>query len=624
MPLWVRVRVRVGFLNLRTYRPLSCGKNKCKIKEKETTKERWDEGTVAEFHVSWNEKRKRRKKGERGRGEEGRRGGGEELETERNSRGKRKRFSLPALLHSSLHSSDGDVPPCLRALWDVIGWNHNRNSGDLVVPSVMFANYGWVWLLLSLLWNSCGAEDGSCRIAIHLAPIIAGYDNEDVIQAVVESSNDWIAARNKFRSSYLQSDESTACIRSQPAFFDAVNDGDLVLSVVLGDDYSDLQEGSNFPRDILTNIVPVMNNLLASSSGRSVSIFFLAPESGPIAGIVETLGNFLCDQVGTSCRSLHVTLGPLMAFTNMCISDVLVLVGHHDMSLYAAALCTNLMILTFPSTSYLQTVFPNVVQTSSQCSSFPCTTSEENENSQRSDSAVSTEGHGNDVSLGGNSEATQDFTIDRFKKIKIVTGENGIEMPTSIDLETCRGGQILEPTKDQSERGAEACQYLRTNVDYQSFSSDFDVIRKAADICEEEFSKGNQMASRLYKGYRSAQACVIFLTRRLLQHASHSLPPGVLKEIGILDTLDSSDKGHSWMTQIQDNLKQESSDRRCESNWMWDLGQYEFSYFSQGGQDGVLQRIFENIGLFLSILFPTHYTNLHKYEYKIDVAYAFV
>lgn len=35
----------------------------------------------------------------------------------------------------------------------------------------------------------------------------------------------------------------------------------------------------------------------------------------------------------------------------------------------------------------------------------------------------------------------------------------------------------------------------------------------------------------------------------------------------------------------------------CSSNWMWNLQNDEFSYFSQSGQDGVLQTILLNIGM---------------------------
>lgn len=181
---------------------------------------------------------------------------------------------------------------------------------------------------------------------------------------------------------------------------------------------------------------------------------------------------------------------------------------------------------------------------------------------------------------------------------------------------TCRNGDILEPTADQIEAGHSSCRYEGAAT--ENMNNDFDIMRKAIDICEVpssltfgvsteaqvcfnsvhlpffslqvEFALGSHANRRLLNSFRTAESCVarmmkaihdqlrdpngLYNASRDRRHPSIDLSRSVATYLSALSTIEINDKHDDHMNEdIVSYYRRYNSS--CEPNWMWNLSQEE-------------------------------------------------
>ena len=196
------------------------------------------------------------------------------------------------------------------------------------------------------------------------------------------------------------------------------------------------------------------------------------------------------------------------------------------------------------------------------------------------------------------------YTIDSLEIALQLAEVRNIKLPLDRLFPTCRGSLKLE---DQEA----PCQYMKIML--ENINNEFDLIRKASELCENEFSMGNSDNSRLLNGFKTPLGCVNYLVSffsngyknqvySFEERIKLSTPfIDLSKEVGIShNTLLSLKLNHDFDSYMNANhliSYYQSNGPSCEKNWMWDLDGFERSVHSQGGQDGVLEKIFSVIGI---------------------------
>ena len=452
-------------------------------------------------------------------------------------------------------------------------------------------------LLQGLLLFPIAYGGNVCKVAPKLAPVIAAYGTEELLDALKQKSESWKATRDKFRASYLQSnggEEATKCL--SPMVYSAVDDGDLIVAVSMyndNDDEEEMKNAAEFERKSLMGIAESTYRMienLRSSSDRSVSVFVLS--SHEMEGAFD---DHLCGAI-VDCRVNYLIQGPINAFVTMCASDLLVMTAHGEMAMYAAALCSNHAILAPSSLAYVD-VFSNRVFADT-VHLHAISKNEKNQIDRDEIFDRKTE----QTTYWMDSRA-DNYTIDILTHQQKTALQRSLLLMNTWDLPTCRDNEVLEPKEKDLKEGKASCSFRPTKVDLDKMKNDFDILRWASDICEAEFHEGNEANRRLFSGYRTASACVTMLYKRVVMllrgsvNSFEELRDQGRFDVRIPDQSKTIIKKDFDEYMYSDTMKYQSKyNVKCESNWMYDLTSFEQRVQSQGGQDGVLGRIFEVIG----------------------------
>ena len=138
-------------------------------------------------------------------------------------------------------------------------------------------------------------EEEVCKIDRFIAPTIATYDVEEILYAVIQSSEEWIDIRNSFRLSYLHDHyEIGLCLeKGESTYQTAVSNGDLIVTILLQPEIYE-NEHMYILTDAAMTVRSTIDNMAASFSDRPVSVFVLGPPNmnhPPFDFYVELLGN---------------------------------------------------------------------------------------------------------------------------------------------------------------------------------------------------------------------------------------------------------------------------------------------------------------------------------------------
>lgn len=419
---------------------------------------------------------------------------------------------------------------------------------------------------------------GNCQVATKLAPVIAAYGAEDLLEALAQQSETWKVTRDKFRASYLQSnnaEEVTKCL--SPVMHTAVDDGDLVVAISLYNDNDDVQEQRNadeFARKSLVGIAESTQRMiqnLRSSSDRPVSVFVLSSRE-----MDKIFDNQLCGSIG-DCKVNYLVQGPLNAFVTMCASDLLVMTAHSDMAMYTAALCSNHAVLAPSSLAYVD-VFPNRVFADTVhidvMRSHKLDKNQINQNSETYSLYTVEKESSRSANEWVNTRA-DNYTIDKLSTQLLKARERSLLIFQSWDRPTCRDSEILEPTEQQVLAGEQSCRFRESPVEFEKMRNDFDLLRWAVDVCESEFHEGNEHSRRLFSSHRTAVACVSIVAKRMMMLIEGSVNSfEELREEGRFDVLntgrskvvvDSNKDMDNYL--FSDILKHQNKyNVKCESN----------------------------------------------------------
>ena len=195
------------------------------------------------------------------------------------------------------------------------------------------------------------------------------------------------------------------------------------------------------------------------------------------------------------------------------------------------------------------------------------------------------------------------YTVDSLEIALQLAEVRNIHFPLDRLFPTCRGSNKLE---DQIA----PCQYMK--IILENINNEFDLIKKASELCENEFSLGNSDNSRLLNGFKTPLGCVNYVVSFLsngYKNQVYSFEERIKLSAPFIDLSKEVDISHNTLLSLKlnhdfdsymnnNNLISyyQSHGLSCEKNWMWELDSYERSIHSQGGQDGVLEKIFSVIG----------------------------
>lgn len=394
-----------------------------------------------------------------------------------------------------------------------------------------------------------------CRVALYLASVIAEFSSEDILEEIEQGTERFQYVRRLFRDMY-DIDESANCIAMHGNLVEALSTGRLTVSLP--------KSNSLNPMDLSFSLAPILNNLAAGRGG-ALTVFAINEGEEEEKRKMTTLAHGLCAS-RENCVIVQTLLSPILSFSILCATDVLIMTGESEMEIYAAALCSPLLIVSPPWLTRMH-VFPTnifLTMSSSSSSSITSTTATASSSFQYADTTGG-------IIFG----QVLDTISDLFKWEHIDSSKT----PRIWHLPTCREHQVLEPNAAQLSDGAVPCQYRL--MDIQNISSDFDALRLAIEICENEFQNENVYNRRLLNSYTTAEGCVTSVAQKLIRHY-------------LSDLLTFDEKKTSLYPSVDLYTDPESS--LCRPNWMWELSKDEGSKHSQGGQDMVLQKILSIIG----------------------------
>ena len=430
--------------------------------------------------------------------------------------------------------------------------------------------------LTSLIFPS-DSRGNTCQLGPKLASVMVAYRTEELLTALT-----WKAAREKFGASYLQknnNEEAKRCLA--PAVYAAVDNGDLIVVVSMYNDNDDEEEKRNANELAHKSLMGVAESTqrmiqnLRSSSDRSVSVFVLSSDE-----VEKTFDNHLCGAIA-DCKVNYLVQGPLKAFATMCRSDLLVMTAHGEMMIYAAALCSNHEVLAPSSLSYMNLLINEIK--ADRLEETKVIVDQGGQVQDIIDEGVVDNIYSEEWMLS----RVDNFTMEALgaKVAKAIRADRDI--PRSFFLATCRGNQKFAA---DIEAGEENCQFGEVPMVLQNMRNDFDLLRWATDYCEKEFHDGNKHSRLMFNSYRTAVACVTMLKGKVMDLIKYHLNDvDEMKEETMYDVRAEDQYSDTLEYQNKHNVK-------CEINWMFNLTNFEQRIRSQGGQDGVLKRIFEIIG----------------------------
>jgi len=454
-----------------------------------------------------------------------------------------------------------------------------------------------IFLILFCSQISLGASgrESSCDLSKHLSKIIATYSGEDILRAQKYRSKEWMAMRKEFRQSYVLSSESKNCMKAHPALEAAVDSFKFIVSIQLE------QSDEVSIRSIKNELHPILNNL-AAGEYTGIAIF-VTIDNKQQESVNRAQFNTLCPEMTTGNCDYYVFSKNMYSFALHCASDIFVGGSlDYEVTSYVAGLCSPRVVLALDSNPQLQEAFNSVILF--PLSNYPTPSN----NGYTPEARISEQ----DIEVQGFSagavlqkEPQNDFLIDVIRREFAYGTTEGVEFRKNFDLASCRANEELEPVNPT----VQSCQYR--SVDISGIKSDFDAIRKAADLCEQEFSLGNDYNRRLWVSYKTPEACVhamvgawqnMFLgkARTSVEYTDVTSYSIDFSEQTEYIKHSSVKRGQTYDSSvlfdgiIQDRFSYESS---CSPNWMWNLSYSEVKMKSQGGQDGVLQEILRNIGI---------------------------